>query len=368
MVVDTPPSSLVPPPAPRRRTVRDLKRQLAANRALVLLVVATVLVGVLVAAAPTQVPLNVLTVPMIVSTLVLRPRQLARFTSFALLVLFLATTQQPEFTPRLWASVATYTVIGLVVLVISLRRVRLGLGGAEGEAMLLDLRERIQAQGRLPRLPDGWSADAVVRTAEGTGFSGDFFCFDRSETTGTLEAVLVDVSGKGVRAGTRSLQLSSAFNGLVGAVSSDRLVPAANQFLLRQQWTEGFATAVHVSVDLTTGAATVYTAGHPPALVVRSCGEVQRVDLSGPLLGVVPDAAYPPVTFELQPGDAIVAYTDGVVEDAGTDLDDGIARLSALLLAHRGDGAEGLAQRVLDDLGPIADDCALFVLRRSTAP
>ena len=85
-------------------------RQLAANRALTLLVVATVVVGVLIAAAPTRVPLNVLTVPMILSALVLRPRQLARFISFAMVVLFLATTQQPEFTPRLWASVATYTV------------------------------------------------------------------------------------------------------------------------------------------------------------------------------------------------------------------------------------------------------------------
>ncbi len=368
MVVDTPPSSLHPSPAPRRRTVRDVRRQVAANRALVLLVVATLVVGVLVAAVPTRVPLNVLTVPMIVSTLVLRPRQLAGFITFALVVLYLATTQQPEFSPRLWASVATYTVIGLVVLVISLRRVRLGLGGAEGEAMLLDLRERIQAQGRLPRLPEGWSADAVVRTADGTAFSGDFFCFSDPEATGSLEAVLVDVSGKGVRAGTRSLQLSSALSGLVGAVTPDRLVPAANEFLLRQQWTEGFATAVHVSVDLATGATTVHTAGHPPALVVRSCGEVQRVDLSGPLLGVVPDAAYPPATFTLQPGDAVVVYTDGVVEDAGTDLDDGIARLSALLLAHRADGTDGLAQRVLDDLGPIADDCALFVLRRATAP
>lgn len=365
MVVDTPPSSLHLSPAPRRRTVRDVRRQLVAHRALVLLVAATLVVGVLVAAVPDRVPLNVLTVPMILSTLVLRPRQLAGYITFALVVLYLATTQQPEFSPRLWASVATYTVIGLVVLVISLRRVRLGLGGAEGEAMLLDLRERIQAQGRLPRLPEGWSADAVVRTADGTAFSGDFFCFSHAETTASFDAVLVDVSGKGVRAGTRSLQLSSALSGLVGAVTPDRLVPAANEFLLRQEWTEGFATAVHASVDLATGAATVHTAGHPPALVVRSCGEVQRVDLSGPLLGVVPDAAYPPATFTLEPGDAVVVYTDGVVEDAGTDLDDGIARLSALLLAHREDGTDGLAQRVLDDLGPIADDCALFVLRRA---
>ncbi|HEY1133572.1 MAG TPA: PP2C family protein-serine/threonine phosphatase [Nocardioides sp.] len=344
--------------------MRDARRYLVANRALVFLVVATSVLGVLIAVNPTRFPLNTLTVPMVLSTLFLRPRQLAGFITFAMAVLFLATTQQPTFSPRLWASVATYTVIGMVVLVISLRRVQLGLGGAEGESMLFDLRERLQSQGRLPDLPDGWSADALIRTADGTAFSGDFFCFSEPTADGRLDVVLVDVSGKGVRAGTRSLQLSSALNGLVGAVPTAQLVPATNEFLLRQEWNESFATAVHVSTDLRSGDTAVHTAGHPPALVIRSCGEVQRVDLSGPLLGVVPGAEYPPATFGLESGDALVVYTDGLVEDADTDIDTGIARLSGLLLRHRAAGIEGLAERVVGDLGPVADDCALLVLRR----
>ncbi|MDF9716339.1 serine/threonine-protein phosphatase [Nocardioides sp. ChNu-153] len=342
-----------------------MRRSAVAHRALGALVVTTTVVGCLVALWPDTVPLNTLTVPMVASTLFLRPRQLAGYIVFAMVVLGLALTQQTAFTPKLWASVAVYTTIGLLVLVTSLRRVRLGLGGAEGEAMLVDLRDRIQAQGRLPELPEGWAADRVVRTADGTAFSGDFFCFSETACGGRLDAVLVDVSGKGVKAGTRALQLSSALNGLVAAVPPAELVPAANEFLLRQGWNEGFATAVHLSVDLRSGDVEAYTAGHPPALVIRRCGEVQRVELSGPLLGVVPGADYPPARLRLDVGDAVVLYTDGLVEDGGTDIDDGIALLSEHLLRHAPAGLAGLGHRVLADLGPGADDCALLVLRRT---
>ncbi|MFW6776148.1 PP2C family protein-serine/threonine phosphatase [Nocardioides sp. CPCC 205120] len=345
--------------------LRDARRYLVAHRALVALVVSTVVVGCLIALWPDNFPLNILTVPMVASTLFLRPRHLAGYIVFAMAVMGLALTQQSSYTPRLWASVAVYTTIGLLVLVTSLRRVRLGLGGAEGEAMLLDLRDRIQAQGRLPELPEGWAADRMVRTADGTAFSGDFFCFSATDAGDRLDVVLVDVSGKGVKAGTRALQLSSALNGLVAAVPPAELVPAANEFLLRQGWTEGFATAVHLSVDLRTGDVEVFTAGHPPALVIRRCGEVQRVDLSGPLLGVVPGADYPPARLHLDVDDAVVLYTDGLVEDGGTDIDDGIALLSEHLLRHAPAGLVGLGDRVVADLGPGADDCALLVLRRT---
>ena len=61
---------------------------------------------------------------------------------------------------------------------------------------------------------------------------------------------MVDVSGKGEEAGTRALLLSGAFGGLLGALPPAEFLPAANDYLLRQDWDEGFATAVHLSLDL----------------------------------------------------------------------------------------------------------------------
>ena len=77
---------------------------------------------------------------------------------------------------------------------------------------------------------------------------------------------MVDVSGKGEQAGTRALLLSGAFGGLLSALPPAEFLPAANDYLLRQDWDEGFATAIHLSLDLATGDFEIRTAGHPPAV------------------------------------------------------------------------------------------------------
>lgn len=348
-----------------RRPQRDLRRRVRDNRAFLGLVGVTVVIGVLVALEPERFPLNTLTIPIVVSTLLLRPRQLAQFVVLALVVLALATTQQETFTPRLWASVASYTMIGLIVLGISLRRARLGVGGAEGEAMLVDLRDRLQTQSTAPVLPDGWEVDVRVRAADGTPFSGDFFCFSPCAAAGRLDVVLVDVSGKGARAGTRSLHLSGALSGLLGAVPPERLLPAVNDFLIRQNWQEGFATAIHLSVDLRTGRYDVFVAGHPPALVVDEHGDVRRVADGGPLLGLIGGAEYPGSAGELLPGESVVLYTDGLVELPGLDIDEGIDHLAAVVSAQLAAGGSGAATRIVDATGTAGDDRAALVLRRA---
>ena len=97
------------------------------------------------------------------------------------------------------------------------------------------------------------------------GFAGDFVVATYLEDDERLELVVVDVSGKGDQAGTRALQLSGAFGGLLGSVGPEMFLASANDYLLRQDWVEGFATAVHLSLLLDTGEYEVRSAGHPPA-------------------------------------------------------------------------------------------------------
>lgn len=129
-------------------------------------------------------------------------------------------------------------------------RERLGVQGLSGEMMLLDLRDRIRHQGRLPRLPEGWGRTAVLRQAGGSSFGGDFVVSIRKENR--LDVAVVDVSGKGVDAGTRALMLSGAFSGLIGAVPVRDFLAHCNDYLMRNSGGEGFVTAVHLSVDLDT--------------------------------------------------------------------------------------------------------------------
>lgn len=278
-------------------------------------------------------------------------------------------------TAGLWAlGVASMTPGTLVVLAAAVGAVlifgrdreRLGLQGAPSGLMLVDLRDRLEANGHIPPLPAGWRVDAVVRSAHQDAFSGDFVVA-HAPSDDVLEVVLVDVSGKGQAVGVRSLQLSGALAGLLGAMAPADFLPAANAYLLGQGWHDGFATAAHLALDLRTGAFQVATAGHlPPVHLHAGSGRVDVVDTVGaPVLGVTPDFRCRPRAGTLQPGDALLLYTDGLVETRGASLDQGIDRLLGVLEQLVSTGRGG-ADAVLDAARRQADDDRALVLVRRT--
>ncbi len=246
-------------------------------------------------------------------------------------------------------------------------RARLGVQGSRGESMFVDLRDRLRAFGELPTLPGGWHAETAVESAYGQSFSGDFVVATRSQDGGWLEVVLVDVSGKGVQAGTRSLLLSGALGGLLGEQTPDRFLPAANNYLLRQNWDEGFATAVHISIDLATGDYSIGSAGHPPAVQFTNGSGRWEVlgEAAGPLLGVIEGAQYVRSRRRLGRGDALVLYTDGVVESRARDLVVGVDRmLGAAERLVRGGFAGGAKRLCASARAGETDDRAVVMIWR----
>jgi serine phosphatase RsbU (regulator of sigma subunit) len=245
-------------------------------------------------------------------------------------------------------------------------REMLGVQGLRGESILLELRDRLQVQGEMPRLPQGWERESLVRSAGAGSFGGDFLVAGLTGHGAVLEVALVDVSGKGIDAGTRALLLSGALGALLGAVPPERFLPAANDYLLRQSWSEGFATAVHLVVDLGTGRYVLESAGHPPAAhFVSGSGTWRVIDSEGTVLGVLPEASYTSVTGVLGQGDAMLLYTDGLVETANREMAVGIDKLigEAERLVTQGfrDGASHLIDRVAPDG---TDDCAIVMIWR----
>lgn len=263
----------------------------------------------------------------------------------------------------------SFIVVGVVaafVLWTSRGRLQLGLHGQRGESMLVDLRDRLVSQGEMPVLPPGWEAEVVLRSAGGASFSGDFLVSTRPAEGRHLELALVDVSGKGVGAGTRALLLSGAFGGLLGAMPSGEFLPAANTYVCRQGWDEGFATAVHVDVDLESGEFVLRSAGHPPAVQFHSSrGEWRVAGSRGLLLGVVPGARYDGEPGRLDRGDALLLYTDGLVEVPGRDISLGLDRLLGEAERLVTQGFRDGARRLVDAVGDrISDDRALVLLWR----
>lgn len=267
----------------------------------------------------------------------------------AAVLVFEASTNPGNVTP---GDLVVVAVTAAVVLAVARSRARLGVQGTRGDSMLVDLRDRLRAHGELPALPLGWEAEVVLRSAGGASFSGDFMVASRSDDQRWLEVALVDVSGKGVDAGTRALLLSGAFGGLLGSVPHEEFLPAANRYLLRQAWDEGFATVAHLVIDLHTGEYTNSVAGHPPAVqFAAGSGRWHVSEASeGPLLGVFPDAKFVSERGSLGRGDALLLFTDGLIETPGQDIATGIDKLvgEAERLIRHGfrEGARRLVDRV----------------------
>src|SRR5215472_7112416 len=173
-------------------------------------------------------------------------------------------------------------------------------------------------------------------------------------------------------AATRALLLSGAFGGVLGSVPREEFLPACNAYLRRSQTDEGFVTAVHLSLDLATGDYTLSSAGHPPAVHFDANTGLWRVARArGMVLGVVQDLASVPDIPEkgvLRRGDAIMLYTDGLVEAPRQDIDEGIERLlgeaERLVVAGFRTGAPDLVSTMQRTVGS-ADDCALVIIWRT---
>ncbi len=317
---------------------------------------------------PTTVPWGCYGLIVVAAGLFLEPRYLlvvylGLFLAMAILGAYLGPNK-PTTTGAQIVTVATM----LLMIWLSHARAQVGVVGVSGESMLVDMRDRLRAQGELPALPPSWGAEVALESAYGDGFAGDFVVATRSTDGRTLEVALVDVSGKGREAGTRSLLLSGALGGLLGEMSEDRFLTSANNHMLRRRWPEGFATAVHVAIDLESGNFTIGYAGHPAAAQYTAGSGRWRM-LSGgrgPLLGVIEGADYPRESGTIRRGDALVLYSDGVIEARDKALVDGIDRMLGRAESFIRTGFEGLAQRLCDQAAAgLGDDRAVVTIWRS---
>lgn len=269
-------------------------------------------------------------------------------------------------TDLLRVSIICTLVLSVALILFASSRQHSGLPGPMSEAMLNDLRRRLQAAGTVPPLPDGWTTQSAMIAASGVGYGGDFLVADLSQQGRRLEMILVDVCGKGVGAASQALQFGGALGGLIGALPPEGLLESANAFLLRQKQDEGFATAIHVTVDLETGDYRLTSAGHPPALVWWPEEREWRTDAArGTALGIVAQPEMHSTSGTLGPGQALMFYTDGVIEYRSHDLDVGLEWLRERGRAAVEDGFDGAAERLLREVRRGEDDRAVLILHRS---
>jgi phosphoserine phosphatase RsbU/P len=171
--------------------------------------------------------------------------------------------------------------------------------------------------------------------------AGDLYDFLRSENGG-VSVLVADVSGHGVPAALIASMVKIAVSSHARLAHDPATLMREVNRTLRGQVRRVFVTATMLSFDGNRGVEVV-NAGHPPPLLLRG-GAIRELGTSNVVLGRF-DAPFTSQTTELQRGDRIVAYTDGVTEARnGRGEEFGEERLHALL--RGGASADAIAQSV----------------------
>ncbi len=227
---------------------------------------------------------------------------------------------------------------------------------------------------RFPALP-GWEIAAAYDAAREVG--GDLYdAFLLRGEANCLGIVVADVTGKGIPAAlmmadVRALLHAAADHGGGPAVTLGRV----NTILVHERDAGLFVTIAHGLIDAATGQLDLASAGHEPVFILRADGSLDALEPSGRLVGMVEEINAEILVDRLDPGDALVAYTDGITEARAPDgRFYGEDRLRDVIARTRGGSAPEIVEAVVADVASFragaeaSDDLTLLVLRRRLEP
>ncbi len=223
----------------------------------------------------------------------------------------------------------------------------------------------------LPQVPGLETAARHVPAGEGVGVLGDFYdMFQAARHRWHL--VIGDVCGHGVEAAKITALARWAIRAAATQSSRPgRVLSLLNEVLLRHDGDAGtFLTAQFVTVRLAHGAVGVVLggAGHPPALIRRGDGTVDLLGMGGQPIGMIESPDVATTRTVLHPGDALVLYTDGLIEARRDGALLSVERVTEVLSGTVGLDADAMADmlvRLARDFtgGALADDLAILVLQ-----
>ncbi|MFF8815251.1 PP2C family protein-serine/threonine phosphatase [Streptomyces pactum] len=219
------------------------------------------------------------------------------------------------------------------------------------------------------RLPPVRGLDTAARYLPGTQgmeIGGDWY--DVIETPGGVALVIGDVEGHSVAAAAVMGQLRSAVNALATSEAGPAEVVGRTNSLLADLDAGLFATCCYLEVDPRTGRGLAVRAGHTAPVLRHPDGRTELLAVEGGLmLGVDARERYPVTPVELPRGSVLSLYTDGLVEQRGQDIEDGVRALCDCLARTPAEPLEEMADSVVQAARRTAqrpDDVALLLASR----
>ena len=231
---------------------------------------------------------------------------------------------------------------------------------------------RIAAEIQQALLPKARAALGFVEAGAASipcrSIGGDFFDY-ADEATDAFGFTLGDVSGKGPPAALMSAMMQGMFASHVSGLDAPaQAVTTMNKALCRRGLEARFVTLLLGSIT-PEGRLTYCNAGHNPPLVVGRSG-IRLLETGGPVVGLLEFAPYEQETVQLDPGDIIVVFSDGVSEALDSEGEEfGDERLQQVVRESQHEPAATLVDRLISAVreftrgAPQSDDITAMVVR-----
>jgi serine phosphatase RsbU (regulator of sigma subunit) len=182
----------------------------------------------------------------------------------------------------------------------------------------LEIAREIQTWLVPSQAPEVAGADIAFATRPQNSVAGDYYdaFYPNPEERGRLVVVIADVAGKSVPAALLMATLQASLRTIAGeGASVADLVARLNRYACAHSMDgRRFTTAVLCEYDLASRQLTYVNAGHNAPILRRANGTLEALEAGGLPLGIELGADYETASLELKPGDALIFFTDGVVE------------------------------------------------------
>jgi len=248
--------------------------------------------------------------------------------------------------------------------------------------LMLELKDKLLAHDELQigrtvqraLLPDtnptlaGWSIWMFTRPANDVG--GDLVDYINLDSE-RLGIALGDVAGKGLGAALLMSKLQSTLRAIAPEYNSlSELGERTNLIFCRDSLPNRFATLVYLELLQNSGKVRLLNAGHLPPMVLHG-SDIREIPRGSPALGLMKTSKFQEQEVELNPGDLLLAYSDGVTE-ARNERDEffGDQRLNSIIRKSTGISPEKVGEKILYEVdmfvgdAPRSDDLSLVIIKR----
>ncbi|MDA3900403.1 MAG: SpoIIE family protein phosphatase [Spirochaetes bacterium] len=225
----------------------------------------------------------------------------------------------------------------------------------------------------MPRvIPEYDTVDIFTYSRPAKGVGGDYYNIIQVDQN-RIDVVIADVAGKGVPASLVMVMISTVLKNIIKSnYGPKRIISFLNKFLCKESTLERYATLSYLSLDVVRDIALYTNSGHSPLLLYKALhNKFEQVDTPGIPLGIDADQQYYQKQTELDSGDIMMMFTDGVTE-AMNDVSEmfGLERLRSSILENKNGTAEEIGNALLEQIEIFAagneqhDDLTLIIVKK----